>query len=499
MSKPDPPQPPNPYQTAAAQTGTNVSTGVANAFLNNVNQNTPQGSLSYDVTGNYSWTDPSTGSTYQIPRFTATQTQTPQAAAIEGQNNATKLNLATLGNQQSQRVSGLLSQPFDPSANAPTAGDASGIMGVGQAATSYDPGGNIQSSLGDYGQAQGTFGDAGDITRSYGPSDNFSADRSRVEESLYGRLNPQLQKERANIEQRLADQGIRYGSQAYTSAMDDYSRQANDARLAVTAQGGQEQQRMNDMAAKQAGFENAAQMQAYQQAQGRGQFANEAQAQNYQQMLGAGSFANAAQNQQNAQNAGLASFGNAGLAQQLAQQQSGFNAQNAARNQYMQEQYQQRAQPLNEISAMMSGSQMQNPNWLNTPSSQIQTTDIGGLINQNFAQQSQNYQSANQNWQSTMGGLLGLGGKLGAAAIMSDERVKKDIVPMGTVFAATPEGERKELPISEWAYKDDPASTRHIGPMAQDVERIDPKAVKTVKGIKHIDPRRVMGGILRAA
>src|SRR6188768_1833034 len=274
MSKPDPPQPPNPYQTAAAQTGTNVSTGVANAFLNNVNQNTPQGSLSYDVTGNYSWTDPSNNQTYTIPRFTATQTQTPQAAAIEGQNNATKLNLATLGNQQSQRVGGLLSQPFDPSTGAPAAGNAGGIMGVGQAATSYDPGGQIQSSLGDYGQVQGTFGDAGDITRSYGPSDNFSADRSRVEESLYGRLNPQLQKERANIEQRLADQGIRYGSQAYTSAMDDYSRQANDARLGVTAAGGAEQQRLNEMAAQRAQFQNSAQAAAYTQEAGRGEFLN---------------------------------------------------------------------------------------------------------------------------------------------------------------------------------------------------------------------------------
>ena len=498
MSKPDPPQPPNPYQTAAAQTGTNVGTGVANAYLNNVNQVTPQGNLSYDVIGNYSWTDPSTNQTYSIPRFQATQTQTDAAKAIEGQNNATKLNLATLGNQQSQRVGGLLSQPFDPSGGAPAAGNASGIMGVGQAATSYDPGGAIQSSLGDYGQVQNTFGDAGDITRSYGPSDNFSADRSRVEESLYGRLNPQLQKERANIEQRLADQGIRYGSQAYTSAMDDYSRQANDARLAVTAQGGQEQQRMNDMAAKQAGFENAAQMQAYQQAQGRGQFANEAQQQTYNQMLGAGSFANQAQAQQNSQNAALAGFGNAGLAQQLAQQQSGFNAQNAARNQYMQEQYQQRQQPLNEITAMMSGSQMQNPNWLNTPSSQIATTDIGGLINQNFAQQSQNYQTAQSGWNSVMGGLLGLGGKLGAAGIMASDRdVKKDIVPMGTVFAATPEGERKELPISEWSYKGEDA--RHVGPMAQDVEKIDPKAVKKIGGVRHIDTRRVMGGILRAA
>src|SRR6187399_471001 len=128
MSKPDPPQPPNPYQTAAAQTGTNVGTGVANAFLNNVNQVTPQGNLSYDVSGNYSWTDPVTGQTYNIPRFTATQTQTPAAAA----------------------------------------GDASAISAVPGAATSYDAGGNIQTSLGDYGQQQTTFGDAGDITRSYG-------------------------------------------------------------------------------------------------------------------------------------------------------------------------------------------------------------------------------------------------------------------------------------------------------------------------------------------
>ena len=49
MSKPDPPTPPNPYATAAAQTGTNVATGVANAYLNNVNQVTPQGNLTYSA------------------------------------------------------------------------------------------------------------------------------------------------------------------------------------------------------------------------------------------------------------------------------------------------------------------------------------------------------------------------------------------------------------------------------------------------------------------
>jgi hypothetical protein len=579
MSKPDAPTPPNPYQTAAAQTGTNVATGVANAFLNNINQNTPQGSLNYDVTGSYGWTDPSTGQTYQIPRFTSTQSLNATQQGLQNTSDATKQALGNIGLSQAQKVGGILGTPFTPGSGAPGAGNAAGILGAPQAQTSYNTGGAIQNSLGNYGQQQSTFGDtqqgpqygfdgagpiqsqfgdagniqnalgnSGAITRSYGPTDNFSADRSRVEGALYDRLNPQLAKDRSAIEQRLADQGIRYGSQAYTSAMDDYNRQSNDARLAVTAQGGQEQQRMMDMAAQRAGFENSAQMQAYNQQlgagnfansaqqqlyaqqqgrgqfanqaqqqqfgqnqalgtfanqaqqqdylqqQGRGEFANAAQAQNYNQALGAGSFTNAAQAQQNSQNAAQAGFYNAGAAQQLGQQQSGFNAQNAARNQYMQEQYQQRNQPLNEISALMSGSQVQQPNWLNSPTSQIATTDIGGLINQNFAQQQQNYQTANANWQSTMGGLLGLGGKL---AMMSDERVKENIVPMGTVFAAGEDGKRKQLPISEWSYKGDPA--RHVGPMAQDVERIDKSAVTTREGIKHIYPAKVMGSILRAA
>jgi len=411
---------------------------VANSFLNNVNQNTPQGSLTYDVTGNYSWQDPSTGQTYNIPRFTSNQTLSPSGQALQNTTDQTKQALANTALSQTNRVGGLLSTPFDPNSGAPAGGSAAGIMGAPKAQLSYDMGGPIQRSL------------AG--------ADDYGADRERVEAALYGRLNPQLQRERGNIEQRLADQGIRYGSQAYSSAMDDYNRQANDARLAVTAQGGEEQQRLFNMG------------------------------------LGAGSFANAAQAQQNAQNA--ASFYNTGAQQQLGQQQSGFNASNAARNQWMQEQYQQRNQPLNEIAALMSGSQVQQPNWLNSPQSQIATTDIGGLINQNFAQQQGNYQTAMNSWNSTMGGLLGLG----AGIAKSDERAKQNIVPMGSVFAADAKGERKELPVYEWEYKRGEGDRgRHVGPMAQDVEKIDRGAVKTIDGRKHIDTQRVMGSILRAA
>ena len=87
----------------------------------------------------------------------------------------------------------------------PGGGNAYAFDTIAKAQRSFDPGGKIQT----------TFGDAGDITRILRPADDFSADRQRVEESLMDRINPQLARERGNIEQRLADQGIRYGSQAY--------------------------------------------------------------------------------------------------------------------------------------------------------------------------------------------------------------------------------------------------------------------------------------------
>jgi hypothetical protein len=373
-----------------------------------------------------------------------------------------------MANAQSGRISGLLSNEMDTS-GAPAAGNAASITNVPGARTSFDPGGAIQSSL----------GPSGDITKTYGT--DFSADRQRVEESLMARMNPQLQIEKSRLEQQLADQGIRYGSQAYNDAMDNYSRQANDARFGAIGQAGQEQQRMVQEEAQRAAFENAAQQQGY------------------EQTLGRGSFANQAQQQQFGQNAALGTFANAGLAQQVAQAQSGFNASQAARNSYLQEQYAKRNQPINEITSLLSGSQVSQPNFVNTPGSQIPTTDVAGLINNQFSQQMSIYGQQNQNFNSLMGGILGLGGKLGGAAIMSDRREKDDIDRIATVFAASDEGEKRQLPIYQYSYKDDPASVRHVGPMAQDVEKVQPKAVVERGGRKFIRPDMVMGSILRAA
>ena len=80
--KPSAPTPPNPTNTLAAANTNNIGSTVANAFLNNTNQYTPEGSLRYDQTGSYSWTDPLTGTTADIPRFSATQQYSPQQQKI---------------------------------------------------------------------------------------------------------------------------------------------------------------------------------------------------------------------------------------------------------------------------------------------------------------------------------------------------------------------------------------------------------------------------------
>ena len=99
------------------------------------------------------------------------------------------------------------------------------------------------------------------------------------------------------------------------------------------------------------------------------------------------------------------------------------------------------------------------------------------------------YNAQNQNYQQLMGGLLGLGaGALKASdrADQGEHRADGQVLAMdpdhdetrsrmATIFADT---DKDELPIYQYSYKGDPSSTRHIGPMAQDVEKIDPQAVK---------------------
>ncbi len=67
--------------------------------------------------------------------------------------------------------------------------------------------------------------------------------RARVEDALFNRINPSLERDRAGLESRLRNQGLTPGGEAWQNAMGDFGRQTNDARLAVTAAGGAEQSR----------------------------------------------------------------------------------------------------------------------------------------------------------------------------------------------------------------------------------------------------------------
>jgi hypothetical protein len=107
------PTPTDPKETSAAQTGSSVSTAIANGVMNNVNQVTPDGTLTYTNSGYETMTDPYTGQSYKIPKTTATQTLSAANQAIYDQTQGSQLNLATLANDQSGFLNDYMSQPFN--------------------------------------------------------------------------------------------------------------------------------------------------------------------------------------------------------------------------------------------------------------------------------------------------------------------------------------------------------------------------------------------------
>lgn len=77
-----------------------------------------------------------------------------------------------------------------------------------------------------------------------------------------------------------------------------------------------------------------------------------------------------------------------------------------------------------------------------------------------------------------LGGIAG-----GAGGYASDERLKTDLEPVGS------------LPIYNYRFRDEPPGTVHTGPMAQDVAEVMPEAVtQTEDGVLAINPNQMAGG-----
>lgn len=328
MGKPSPPSPPDPKDTSAASTSTNVGTAIANAFMNNANQVTPNGSITYNQTGSHTWNDPYTGKSYDIPTFTATQTLSPTGQAIKNQTDAAQLNLGELANSQSGFLKDYMSKPFDGSNDAT---------------------------------------------------------ESRLLQLGRERLDPIIQHQHDALAAQLADQGIQLGSSAYDRAMTQQSQADNDAYDQLILQG-------------------------------HGQAFNEAQ---------------------------------------------------TIRN-----------QPINEITALLSGSQVAGPQPANFNQSTIPTTDVAGLIQQNYQDKLGAYNTQMAQSQGLLGGLFGLGGKI---ISLSDPDAKKDkeriadITPEMGLWKFHYKGEAKEAPM-------------RLGLMANEVEKVVPEAVsRRPDGYRQVD------------
>jgi len=181
-----PPEPPDPVQTSQAQAAANKETAIAQAGLNAVNQVTPYGNLTYANIGN--WSD-------GTPRYQANVSLSPEQQSILNAQNRADLGLANLGADYTSRIRDATASPFslDQFGPAPTADNAA---------------------------------------------------RGRYEEALMARLNPQLERDRSALEQRMADQGISLGSEAYGTAFGLQGQKENDARMQSILAGGDEMARM---------------------------------------------------------------------------------------------------------------------------------------------------------------------------------------------------------------------------------------------------------------
>lgn len=362
-STPQVPTPPDPAKVAQAQTGSNIGTAIANAAIGNANTVGPQGSTMFNVTGNTSYTDPSSGQTYQLPQYTATTSLSPEQQQLYNQQTQLGSSLNSLAQSQVGKLTDILGKPVDTS-GLPQTPDPSA----------------------------------------------FGQDRTAVENSLYQRLQPQLDQQREQLGSQLVNEGFQRGSQAYNTAMDQQNRSENDARLAITGQGLQEQQ---------------------------------------------------------------------GL----------FGMQSSAAQQGLQQTLALRNQPLNEISALMSGGQVSLPNATAYNAPQVANTPVGdytynsaGLANQQYGQQLQ-AQAANN------AGLFGLGqaGIMGAAkygpqiaAFMSDRRLKRDIVDLGI---------RLMNGLKLYAYRYVWSPIEQVGVMADEVALVNPAAVGTINGYLAVNYR----------
>jgi hypothetical protein len=319
--------------------------------------------------------------------------------------------------------------------------------------TSLGLGGAINAQLGQVNNVmgQGFNPNAGSITTSAGQANldpryqrntdyaGGMAGWDKANQILQARLAPQMAQQQEAQAATLANQGIVQGTKAYENAMRTFNQGQNDL-----------------LTNSQLAGQNIGQNLFTQGLQG-AQFGNQALTQQ-----------NAAQQQEFANRMANANLGNQAQQQKYTQALTNYQI------------------PLNTLSALRTGAQVQNPTFQNVPQ---QATTAGadylgaaGLTGQ-ANQAAANATNAQNN--AMMGGLFSLGGAslMAPAGTFSDIRTKENIVKIGTA--------KNGLPFYLYEYKpewkDKAGYGQFIGYMAHEVEEYMPQAVITCEdGIKKV-------------
>lgn len=441
MKTPKTPPPPDPVATAKAQADMNKQTATTQQQLNMVNQYTPEGNIQYTQVG--TWND-------GTPKFEMRQVYSPEQQKLYETGVATEQNLADLAKSQSGFLNEYMAKPADLSAGALTA--RANEMGLPQA---VQWNGNI---------APTTTGNSWQAERinpiGIGSNENLA---QGLFDSAARRMGNTISRDYDSLQSQLAARGIKPGSAAWDRAQNEFDERLNDQynQLYVAAQ----DQAFNQSARRsEQGFNQAL--------AGSGQYFDQrltGQQQQFQQDL-------AAQN---------TNFNNALQAQTTAWDQA-MGARQQAGNEILTE----RNQPIQEITALMSGSQVSQPTFSQTPKTQVAPVDYTGLVSNTYNTASQNAIAKANAQNSMIGSLIGAAGNVAGMAVYgkSDRRLKKNIQKIG---------ETNGMGVYEYEGKKGSGigPMRQIGLMAQDVEKKKPEAVMTGDdGVKRVNYAKALGG-----
>ena len=458
--KPKAPPPPDYAAQAKAQGEANLQAGLQTASISNPNIISPYG----NQTVTWDMSNPN------MPTPTITQTLTPEAQAALNSQQRVQREFADLAGQ------GI--------------GNARQILG-----TSFNyQGPSIQTSLegvpkpegvdlSQFGQNQGiderVYGQAGSINADQYGLARREMDLSNIaampvnagmtgQQAIMQRLAPQMQRQREGLRTQLINQGFRPGTEAFNRAMEQQGQQENDMFTQAALQG-----IGLDMSANQQGFGQAATAlglynQAVAQNFGQGlsaqQLKNASIAQNLQGGLAAQQMRNDALNANIANAMQAQAMRNAASAQQFNQNLQGAQFANTASDQDLARALQLRNQPINEINALMEGSQIQNPQFQGYTGAGVNAAPI-----YQAAQDQGNYAMGlyGQKMAARNANMSALGNIAGSAMgmFLSDIRLKSNIERVGT------------HPLGIGVYEYDIDGHRERGVMAQEVLNVKPEAV----------------------